>query len=232
MNESIKKKINGIGEAGNVVSIILIVLTALGCLCLIAALIVFMLLPKDAVTLGLQIDADAIVGKSLIGPYLDDIDLSDMEDLDVGISAGGSAGGRVKGTVEKTEEGLRAGFSTDRLNVPSGRLAYGILAAIAKALAKLVVLIILNKLSREFKNCDTPFADGVIRWMTVFAWVLLGASVFSQVASSTAAAMIFREGGVQVNLNLTTVFVTLVVLFLTMIFRYGAKLQHEADETL
>ena len=78
MNESIKKKINGIGEAGNVVSIILIVLTALGCLCLIAALIVFMLLPKDAVTLGLQIDADAIVGKSLIGPYLDDIDLSDI----------------------------------------------------------------------------------------------------------------------------------------------------------
>ena len=216
MNESIKKKINGIGEAGNVVSIILIVLTALGCLCLIAALIVFTLLPKDAVTLGLQIDADAIVGKSLIGPYLDDIDLSDVEDLDVGI----------------TEEGLRAGFSTDRLNVPSGRLAYGILAAIAKALAKLVVLIILNKLSREFKNCDTPFADGVIRWMTVFAWVLLGASVFSQVASSTAAAMIFPSGGVQVNLNLTMVFVTLVVLFLTMIFRYGAKLQHEADETL
>ena len=129
MNESIKKKINGIGEAGNVVSIILIVLTALGCLCLIAALIVFTLLPKDAVTLGLRIDGDAIVGKSLIGPYLDDIDLSNVDDLDVGISAGGSVSGKVKGTVEKTEEGLRAGFSTDRLNVPSGRLAYGILAA-------------------------------------------------------------------------------------------------------
>ena len=42
----------------------------------------------------------------------------------------------------------------------------------------------------------------------------------------------FRGGSFHFSLNLTMVFITLIVLFLTMIFRYGAKLQHEADETL
>ncbi len=231
MNQSIKKKINNIGEAGNVISIILIVLQALGTLALIAGLVVFALLPKDALSLGIAFDADATIGKSLIGAYMDKIDPADLDDLNVTISAGEAKATEVKTTVEKTEDGLVAGISTSRINVPSSRIAYALLAALIKCVAALVVLIILNRLSKEFKRCDTPFADGVIRWMTVFAWVLLGASVFSQAASAVASALMFKNG-FHFNLNLTTVFITLIVLFLTMIFRYGAKLQHEADETL
>ena len=232
MNESIKKKINGIGEAGNVISIILIVLNALACLALIAALVLFMLLPKDALTLGFKIDADATVGKSLIGPYLDDIDEKSLDDLNLSVSVGEAYSVDVNTSLEKTEDGLVGGISTGRIAIPASRFGSGLLAALAKLVAALVVLIILNKLSREFKRCDSPFSDGVIRWMTIFAWVLLGASVFSQVAAGIATGVMLRGSGLRINLDLTTLFVTLIVLFLTMIFRYGAKLQREADETL
>ena len=231
MNQSIKKKINNIGEAGNVVSIILIVLQALGTLALIAGLVVFAILPKDALSLGISFDADATIGKSLIGAYMDKIDPDDLKEMNVTISAGETKATEVKTSVEKTEDGLVAGISTSRINVPSSRLSYAMIAGLIRCIAALVVLIILNRLSREFKRCDTPFSDGVIRWMTVFAWVLLGASVFSQAASAIASGLMFKSG-FHFNLNLTTLFITLLVLFLTMIFRYGAKLQHEADETL
>lgn len=225
MNQSIKKKINSIGEAGNVISIILIVLQALGTLALIIGLVVLLLMPKDAVTLGLRFDADATIGKSLIGAYMDEIDPSELDDGDF-------ASGKVKASLEKTDDGLVAGISTDRFTVPVSRFVYGLFAGLVRFIATLIVLIILNRLSREFKKCDTPFSDGVIHWMTVFAWVLLGASVLSELASAIASSMMFRGGSFHFSLNLTMVFITLIVLFLTMIFRYGAKLQHEADETL
>ncbi|MBQ6426819.1 MAG: DUF2975 domain-containing protein [Clostridia bacterium] len=225
MNQSIKKKINSIGEAGNVISIILIVLQILGILALIAGLVIFLVMPKDAVTLGIQIDADATIGKSLIGAYMDQIDTSDFDGDDI-------ASGKVTASLEKTEDGLVAGFSTDRFTVPVSRFVYGLFAGLVKFIATLIVLIILNRLSREFKKCDTPFSEGVIHWMTVFAWVMLGASVLSELASAVASSMMFKGGNFHFNLDLKTVLITLLVLFLTMIFRYGAKLQHEADETL
>ena len=72
MEQSIKRKVNRIGLAGQIVSIVLIVLTAVGCAALLALGIGLSVLPKDAVNVGVSADMDITVGKGLLGKYMDE----------------------------------------------------------------------------------------------------------------------------------------------------------------
>ncbi len=81
--------------------------------------------------------------------------------------------------------------------------------------------------------------------MTVFAWVLMIGAVLSSAAEAVGNAMIRRSidlsfslnpadmnTGFEVSFSFAPILIALILLFLTMIFRYGAKLQKESDETL
>ena len=81
--------------------------------------------------------------------------------------------------------------------------------------------------------------------MTVFAWVLMIGSVAASAAEAVGNALINRSldlsfslnpsgmnSGLELSFSLAPIIIALIVLFLTMIFRYGAKLQKDADETL
>ena len=77
-----------------------------------------------------------------------------------------------------------------------------------------------------------PFDEPVIQKMTTFAWTLIVCAVVSCLARASLGALLTGWQRMSFNLNLTPVFTALIVFFLCMIFRYGAKLQLEADETL
>ena len=109
----------------------------------------------------------------------------------------------------------------------------------------LVVFVFLKRLFDGFRHCDSPFSDDVIRRMTVFSWVLLGSAVLMSVAESIGNSLINRSidlsftlnptgvnSGFEFSFSFAPILIALLILFLTMIFRYGAKLQKEADETL
>ena len=111
---------------------------------------------------------------------------------------------------------------------------YGIASAI-------VALVMFLKLSDAFRVCRSPFDEAVIRRMNIFAWTLIVCAVVGSFAGSAAqsAVMAFQNAGIHVgaknfgvSLDLYPIFAALIVFFLCMIFRYGAQLQQEADETL
>ena len=116
-------------------------------------------------------------------------------------------------------------------------LAPVLLGAFLRCACLLVVFIFLLRLADAFRTCDNPFEERIIKRMMTFAWVLLGCAVlmgvsFSGAFSISGPAIVSGFGRLNYSVNLAPIMISLVVLFLAMIFRYGAKLQQEADETL
>ncbi len=243
MNTSIKTKVNRIGLIGQIVSIVLIILMSVSIVALAAGNVILALLPKDAVTVGVKTDMDVTVSDALIGPFKDQITDQMLEEANISMRVNGTEFSDI--ALEKADGGLMMRAATDRIALNLSQFGKTMLAGLIYCVCVLVVFIFLKRLSDGFRRCDTPFAADVVKRMNVFAWVLLGCAVVSSFAESIANTLMMRNmdlefslnpanlnSGFHFSLNLAPIFVALVVLFLTMIFRYGAQLQQESDETL
>ena len=238
-NNSIQTKVNRIGKAGRIVSIILIVLLSIGAFSLLLAGGVCAVLPEDTVEVSFRPNADVLVGRSILGQEwsrIDEIVAEAQEALT------GKYGEVIQ--FEKTDRGLL--IRLDRLmeegEVFRLRNALGaIWAGLVGIASAIVALVMFLKLSDAFRVCRSPFDEAVIRRMNIFAWTLIVCAVVGSFAGSAAqsAVMAFQNAGIHVgaknfgvSLDLYPIFAALIVFFLCMIFRYGAQLQQEADETL
>ena len=239
MENSIQTKVNKIGRAGRIVSIILIVLLSIGAFSLLLAGGVCAVLPEDTVEVSFRPNADVLVGRSILGQEwsrIDEIVAEAQEALT------GKYGEVIQ--FEKTDRGLL--IRLDRLmeegEVFRLRNALGaIWAGLVGIASAIVALVMFLKLSDAFRVCRSPFDEAVIRRMNIFAWTLIVCAVVGSFAGSAAqsAVMAFQNAGIHVgaknfgvSLDLYPIFAALIVFFLCMIFRYGAQLQREADETL
>lgn len=226
MESNIQTKVNRIGKAGKAVSIVLIVLLSIGAFGLLVSGIVCSVLPKNAVEVTLSADVDVLVGKDLLGSKWETLVSQDLK------AAAENIGSSFRGmTLEKVESGLHLHGPMNAETYVLAHAQRSILTGLVPILCTIVALIMLLRLSEAFRVCRTPFEEPVIRRMNVFAFTLMLASVVTCIASGFYIPFPgFRSSGLR--LNLTPVFIALVVLFLSMIFRYGAQLQKEADETL
>ena len=228
--ENIQTKVNKIGKAGKIISIILIVLLSIGALGLVLGGIVCTVLPKDAVQVSVQPNVDVLVNKSLAGKDWDWATIDEMLD-----EANVEVGKEFDGVqLEKTENGLMVHVrDLDELENFGVRDALkAIWAGLIGIASAIVTLVMFLKLSDAFRTCRSPFEEPVIQRMTTFAWTLIICAVVSCLARASVAAILTSWQRMSVNLNMTSVFTALIVFFLAMIFRYGAQLQREADETL
>ena len=238
-NNNIQTKVNRIGRAGRIVSIILIVLLSIGAFSLLLAGGVCAVLPEDTVEVSFRPNADVLVGRSILGQEwsrIDEIVAEAQEALT------GKYGEVIQ--FEKTDRGLL--IRLDRLmeegEVFRLRNALGaIWAGLVGIASAIVALVMFLKLSDAFRVCRSPFDEAVIRRMNIFAWTLIVCAVVGSFAGSAAqsAVMAFQNAGIHVgaknfgvSLDLYPIFAALIVFFLCMVFRYGAQLQKEADETL
>ena len=239
MENSIQTNVNKIGRAGRTVSIVLIVLLSIEAFSLLLAGGVCAGLPEDTVEVSFRPNADVLVGRSILGQEwsrIDEIVAEAQEALT------GKYGEVIQ--FEKTDRGLL--IRLDRLmeegEVFRLRNALGaIWAGLVGIASAIVALVMFLKLCKAFEACRSPFDEAVIRRMNIFAWTLIVCAVVGSFAGSAAqsAVMAFQNAGIHVgaknfgvSLDLYPIFAALIVFFLCMIFRYGAQLQQEADETL
>lgn len=227
-NNSIQTKVNKIGKAGRAVSIILIVLLSIGAFGLLVGGVICAALPKDAVQVSVQPNVDVLVNKSLAGEDWGRID-------ELLTEAQGKVGEEFEGvTLDKTEDGLMVHVSDlDELksfNIQDALKA--ICAGLIGIASAIVTVVMFLKLCDAFKTCRSPFDEPVIQRMNIFAWTLIVCAVVGAFAKGAVSAAMAGLGKMSFDLSLTPIFTALVVFFLCMIFRYGARLQREADETL
>ena len=231
MENNIQTKVNRIGKAGKIVSIILIVLLGIGAFGLLIGGIACAVLPQDLVEVSLRPVVDVKVDKELMGAEWTNMDKLLKE-------AQEKAGEELDGAgvaLEKGDEGLLVHVDPkDEADATFGlrdanRAIWAGLVGIASAIVTLVMFL---KLCQAFEVCRTPFDEPVIRRLNIFAWTLIVCAVVSCFARGSVSAILSGWQRVSFNLNLTSVFTALIVFFLCMVFRYGAQLQREADETL
>ena len=227
MDQNIKKKINTLGTVGNVLAIISRIAVIAGIVVLLLIGIAGLILPRDAVkvsmggTMKIHVSEKLYQGKFPV--------ISNLEDADFDFD--GQEYESVK--VEQTDDGVIMSAEAERMEFDLRSVSKACLVGIVYLTAVLVMLYFLGSLMKEFKRCDTPFAEGVIRKMTNFAWSLIPMAVLSgfsgriNVGSLKALSM-----DLSYTINLSVVLVILVVFALVQVFKYGAGLQQQADETL
>lgn len=234
MKNSVKKKVNGIGLAGKIISIVMIVLMAIACSGLLTAGIIFAVMPKDSIRIGVDADVSVEVSDRLLGLIGEDLAEGAIDGINNRKRADDEP---FELTAEKTDSGLLVKADADSRSFFMKGLIVPVITGFIFCAALLVVFVFLRRLCDSFRTCDSPFDAEVIKRMKVFAWVLVGAAALMSAAGSVGRTVgsLFKLGGsfsLDFSLNLWPVFIALVVLFLTVIFRYGAELQKESDETL
>lgn len=97
---------------------------------------------------------------------------------------------------------------------------------------EMVVLHFIKKLCKMFSDCETPFTQDIIETMQKLFASLIPLAVFSVFADSILNSIMNGKIDFFIDLDISAVLAILLVFLLTFIFKYGAMLQQESDETL
>ncbi len=95
----------------------------------------------------------------------------------------------------------------------------------------LITLVFAGGLCKAFRDCESPFEENVIKKMQHFAYSLIPWTIGSS-GITGVKNLLLGESGFILSVDLWMVLIVLVVFMLVSIFKYGAVLQQESDETL
>ncbi len=230
------RKINQIGKAGYIISVIVQVLVIIA---LVGALIggaVMAAFPKEAITMTMSgsMDVDLNLNR-LGGAHLTDTQLQNLQSELQSGSASFSIDDRdylVTG-VETTQDGVRVSAETSNITADLKTILWPtVVSGVVYIVVVLITIHFIKRLCKEIKNCESPFSEGVIRKIKQLAYALIPWVFISGITESIMSSGMTGRTSVDLNIDLGRVMVVLVVLALAYIFQYGAVLQQESDETL
>lgn len=231
MKEQAVQKINKIGKISSVVALICKILVGIGMVAVLLASIVCFCFPKGSLRF-------ACVEKFVVEENLDafreifsDEEIEEIwESADVSLIINGreitSDDLIIKDNVIETADGELEYLIDIR------DLAWMVLLIFFMLALIMVTLIFAGGLCKAFRDCQSPFEENVIKKMQHFAYSLIPLIVASGVISSIGNMIATADTTFGFSLDLGMVLVVLVVFLLVYIFKYGAVLQQESDETL
>lgn len=230
--EKALKSINSIGKAGTVISTVMQIMLIVGITALIIAGIVVMNIPGDMFEFriesggSIEFDANALPQS---GIKLFSYNSGDPN-VDINFSMNGIDYKAVNTVVNGDHVYADLEGKTNVIT-PSG-LMIVLIAAAAILLLTMLVMIFIKKLCMSIRDCSTPFEESVIKGLERCTWVLIPWVVVAGVAKNVIESVLSGSHNLMFSISLSTVLVILLLFVLTYIFKYGAELQTESDETL
>lgn len=230
MKEQAIQKINKIGKISTILALIGKIIVAVGLVfTLIGAGICFMI-PEELVKItpigGIQIE----IGLKSIGETL--ILEGDENEISTQIKDSMVTDGLENVEVSVMEDIINIAGDYEAGTFSLRDLA-GILVLAAATLAMtFVTLSFISSLCKAFRDCQSPFENNVIKKMQNFGYSLIPWALLSTVTNSISDSFMSRRLSLSLTVDLGVVLIVLVVLVLVYIFKYGAVLQQESDETL
>lgn len=216
-NENIRK-INTLGKVSRIIIVILKVAVLIAVIGLLVGSILSLAIPDDSIrisgnaTAEIAIDADS---------YIEDIVKIDESHFDAGFF-----GAKLKCILK--DEGITNGeriFTLDAAanDINSSHIKYSIatvcfLGAIYFAMF-FVILCFAHKFAKSLEVCNSPFEENVIKRMKSFGISLIPWAVIALLISGNLSGIVVA-------------LIVFVILLFMSIFKYGAQLQQESDETL
>lgn len=233
MKENYIEKIKKMGKIATVIVNIARVFVIIGMVGVIIAAVVFAVLPKDLCKVNVSGAAEVEVDLSKFGVKLDDTDRDEItkdftDSMDFEINNVDYVGTDVK----VDEDSITINASADKYTIYVKNLWILMLVVFLSMALTLVTLIFAGKVSKAFRDCENPFEMNVINSMQKLAYSLIPWALVGSFSDSLAQSIFTNNIDIVLGVNMETVFVILIIICLTYVFKYGAMLQQESDETL
>ena len=230
--ENAIKKINTIGKVGSIISTICLVVTCIGIVCAILGGVVTAVLPKNLFTITfndeavMNIDVSTVAGETFTG----------LTDLNTGSLGQGtmSVNGETytPDSVETNGDQITAHYVGGGGILNSARVSIICWTAVVFGAISAFLLFLVKRICNGLKACESPFEESIIKnvelcSLTLIPWGIMGGITSNVVTSAFSASVKFGP-----SFSLSNVLVILLLFGLGFIFKYGAYLQTESDETL
>lgn len=231
MKEQAIQKINKVGKFSNVIVLICKILVGLGIGILLFASIVCLLIPEDSIHIVSEERVALEIDYSRFGIFSSKEEVTEQWET-------GMEGLLINGKEMVVEE---VEIDGNMVHItPEGQqfvLDLHNLAGIAFVLVIMLMLVMVTliyagSLCKAFRDCHSPFEENIIKKMQHFAYSLIPWIIASSVIESIESKIMSSGQIVSVSIDVGMILVVMVVFLLVSIFKYGAVLQQESDETL
>lgn len=236
MKNSNIKKINTAGLIGYIISIILIIGVIAGMVVIGICTIAAFKVSNDDINVKVATNININSTGNFLEKLNSFVKIEDIDDLTTlaetakeGIKLGDSRLSELK--VQEEDGGLAIDAKTNEINISMKKIITALIFTFIYLGAVTVTLYMVKALMKSLKNCETPFAEDVIKNMTRFATSLVCVVILEIIFGGFWSSLASR-GVYNFNINLESVLLVAVIYILITIFKYGAKLQQESDETL
>lgn len=225
MKEEAIKKINKMGKISSVLTLICKIFVGMGLFFLLVGTLICFVVPESLVQFGMGTAVDIALDLDSIG---ETISPADAETLKKDFENDS------EDPVEVTVDNNVIHFSEmdDEMVVTMRDMAWMLLILALSLIMTMVTLCFISTLCKAFRDCETPFEDNVIKKMQNFAYSLIPWALISTVTESAGNSFMTNKPSLTLSVDLGVIIVVLVVFVLVHIFKYGAVLQQESDETL
>ena len=233
--DSAISKINSIGKAGSIISRIALVFLAIGVVIGVLAGIFFVSVPKEDFVI--QFDDNATLTLNTGSKALSRFFGNNNEDVSAEVAQGSMAINGNEYSFVDTDYDADTKIVTYSLKgngTTVTAIRFAVVAWISAAFAaiNIVLFIYVKKLCDALKVCRSPFEDSIITGLQHCAWVLIPWAVFGSFFQSVLSTVFTSNIKTGFDLNVPTILVILLLFGLAYVFKYGAVLQTESDETL
>lgn len=236
MTHSAIQKINGFGKAGRIIANIVKILVIVAIVAVTVATVIMFVLPTDLVQLRMDAHADVAVNYGQLNAFGKLLTPSNAQDIleEVQDSTDFSFNGMefAMDTAEVADGSILIGATARARTVDLGHIRTVLILAIFALALVLVSMHFIHAFFKALEECHSPFEDNIIHKMQQLAWALLCLPFASSISQSISESIMTCRLHISLNIELMEIIVILAVFALTYIFKYGAVLQQESDETL
>ncbi len=233
-------KVNKLGNISNIVVRILKIIVIIGLVLTVAGTILVMALPKDLIKMDLGETADITIDVSAFGVELDEEGKEAMlegfydglyeEEANVSMNLNGSEFEAVK--AEVNDNGMFVEMAVDAYAIEFRDLGIVCALGVVTLVALLITLIFAGKLCKAFRDCESPFEENVVKQLNALAFSLLPWVVLDSLTESVTESIFTNTFNLFIGVDFGMVMIIFFIFVLAYIFKYGAVLQQESDETL
>ncbi len=234
MKNSSIKKINTAGLIGYIVSIILIVCTIAAMVGVAICMVGAISIAKDDINVKINANINVNSKGNFLGKLNSFIGIEGVKDLDNlteedGVKLNDSEVSEI--SVKEENGGLNMDIKTNEITISMTKVIFALVAGFIFLGAVIVSLHMVKALMKSLKECETPFSEKVIKNMTRFAISLICVVALKIILGGFWSTFLVGTR-YEISIDLTSVLLVAVIYILIIVFKYGAKLQQESDETL
>ena len=231
MKQEVVAKINKFGKIGEVIAQISRIIVILGAVILLATGIFMLAVPKDLFTLDYYVGMDMMVNLDAVGETITEDDMAELEADAYTVTTSDTEMVIVDVEADAEANTLDVKFASEPTNMFNAtKIVIFVLLQLLLMVVNFITITFIVKLCKEFKTCETPFSEGVIKRIKQVGFSLIPWCIVYPTAEAAADFMVTNNLNISIDIGM--IIMVLVVLALAYIFQYGAMLQQESDETL